>query len=433
MWQEVQTKVKIFLQSIDLCQNFNNFSFDEFIKTLDMVDKLTDIGHQFCQSSSVDLQECIKQQSSAYFKIYHRTCMSDLKLFLETDVWELCPLKHDFTLSDLHEFHFLEKTEHSKLAIATLTNKTGNEKDSESQEQTQKAAAACLYFKPDSENPFSISFNGSGKKQEDILAQVDEQGRASEVFSDSDDDVAPELCADYIDETTGEVFVRTGVSGNLVALNGKILNGISNRNSYGSSSHRRSFGRQLSTSKVPLITNTTLSVLRYFGKYMQMMCLLKPVAFDVLVYMSQLFDYYLFTVHDMFVFKSTNPKMYSFKLKTLLERIRANLIIQTSTQHLNASNLTSNATPVSSPASNLPPHLMNATGGHQSSHLSSDKEKFAPVVPLDGLMEDSPENLFNLSKRMIACESVVFLSQQFEVKKFSYVQMRLIFLIAAKM
>ena len=32
------------------------------------------------------------------------------------------------------------------------------------------------------------------------------------------------------------------------------------------------------------------------GKYMQMMTVLKPIAFDVVICMSQLFDYYLYAV-----------------------------------------------------------------------------------------------------------------------------------------
>ena len=33
------------------------------------------------------------------------------------------------------------------------------------------------------------------------------------------------------------------------------------------------------------------------GKYMQMMIVLKPIAFDVIIYMTQLFDYYLYSVN----------------------------------------------------------------------------------------------------------------------------------------
>lgn len=36
------------------------------------------------------------------------------------------------------------------------------------------------------------------------------------------------------------------------------------------------------------------------GKYMQMMNILKPIAFDVIHCVSQLFDYYLYAVYTFF-------------------------------------------------------------------------------------------------------------------------------------
>ncbi len=313
--------------------------------------------------------------------------MSDLKLFLETDVWELCPIKHDFKLTDLHDFLFLEKLKMSAASESTSS-------DVADSQDIQKVLGN--YFAEDTEDPFAISVSDKGSKQEDILADLEHE-RTSEVFSDSDDDVAPELRADYIDEISGEVFMRSGSSG-LVSLNGTAANGVPSRTSFASSGHRKSYRRQMSTSKVPLITNTTLSVLRYFGKYMQMMSLLKPVAFDVLICMSQLFDYYLYTVHDMFVFKDTSSKLYSNKLKTLLERIRANLILHSSPTAPNVATATAAVAP-----------------GVPSPNQAPDKDRFAPVVPAVDLLEDTDINLFSLTKRMVACESVVFLSQQFEV------------------
>lgn len=50
----------------------------------------------------------------------------------------------------------------------------------------------------------------------------------------------------------------------------------------------------------PLLTNTTLTVLRHCGKYLQMSRLLRTVAMDVIISLSQLFQYYLFTVHALF-------------------------------------------------------------------------------------------------------------------------------------
>ena len=38
----------------------------------------------------------------------------------------------------------------------------------------------------------------------------------------------------------------------------------------------------------------------FAGKYIQMMRLLKPIAFDVMTCMAQLFDFYLYTVYNFF-------------------------------------------------------------------------------------------------------------------------------------
>lgn len=62
--------------------------------------------------------------------------------------------------------------------------------------------------------------------------------------------------------------------------------------------------------KAPILTNTTLTVLRQCGKYLQMSRLLRPIAFEVIVCMSQLFDYYLYAVHAFFTTDLVrNPNM----------------------------------------------------------------------------------------------------------------------------
>ena len=419
MWQDVQTKVKTFLHSIDLCHNFSSFSFDEFIKILDLVDKLTEVGRQFCESPSIDLQECIKQQSAAYFKIYHRSCMSDLKLFLETDLWELCPIKSHFKLTDLHDFQFLNKLRSATIPSYSQQPSLGSSimkqldsgnvsksSENESAENASKKDPGC-YFESETENPFAVLGNDFAKKKEDILADINEESLVPEEASDSDDDIAPELRADFIDELSGEVYMRT-TSNSSYSMKGDFAHG---RRSTSSFSSKRSYSRQLSTCKIPLITNTTLSILRYFGKYMQMMTLLKPVAFDVLICMSQLFDYYLHTVHQLFVFKEVNPKLYSNKLHSLLDRISANLISHSKTPHGATSAFVLSSAQHQSSHNASPAHV----GSQPAPNAALEKEKFPPATPEDDLLIDSPESLFNFIKRMVACESVIFLAQQFEV------------------
>lgn len=36
------------------------------------------------------------------------------------------------------------------------------------------------------------------------------------------------------------------------------------------------------------------------GRYMEMIEMLKPIAFDVIICMTQLFDYYLYTIYNLF-------------------------------------------------------------------------------------------------------------------------------------
>ena len=64
----------------------------------------------------------------------------------------------------------------------------------------------------------------------------------------------------------------------------------------------RSTRRRRSTEKIPpIVTNTALTVLKLCGKYLHMMQLLSPVAFDVMLCITQLFDYFLYTIHLYFV------------------------------------------------------------------------------------------------------------------------------------
>lgn len=59
-------------------------------------------------------------------------------------------------------------------------------------------------------------------------------------------------------------------------------------------------GERHEMSKAPILTNTTLTVLRHVGKYLQMCRLLRPIAFDIICCMNQLFEYYLYAVHSFF-------------------------------------------------------------------------------------------------------------------------------------
>uniref|UniRef100_A0A0P5AMI3 Coiled-coil domain-containing protein n=1 Tax=Daphnia magna TaxID=35525 RepID=A0A0P5AMI3_9CRUS len=142
-------------------------------------------------------------------------------------------------------------------------------------------------------------------------------------------------------------------------------------------------------SPTPILANTTLSVLRLFGRYIHFMHLLKTIAFDVLICLNQLFDYYLYAVCKLFGAASPQDAT-SPKLRAVLLKIEETLI--------------STATPGSAGS------LEDAVAFSPS---LSDKVS-CPKVCLSS-QTDHPNHFFGLKLRLVAAESVVFLARQLEL------------------
>uniref|UniRef100_A0A2K5VMU4 VPS50 subunit of EARP/GARPII complex n=1 Tax=Macaca fascicularis TaxID=9541 RepID=A0A2K5VMU4_MACFA len=299
IWQDVQLKVKTYLLGTDL----SIFKYDDFIFVLDIISRLMQVGEEFCGSKSEVLQESIRKQSVNYFKNYHRTRLDELRMFLENETWELCPVKSNFSILQLHY-------------------------------------------------------------------ESDEQEKSAYQEYDSDSDVPEELKRDYVDEQTGDVPVKSVSRETLKS--------------------RKKSDYSLNKVNAPILTNTTLNVIRLVGKYMQMMNILKPIAFDVIHFMSQLFDYYLYAIYTFFgrndSLESTGLGLSSSRLRTTLNRIQESLIdLEVSADP------TATLTAAEERKEKVPsPHL---------SHL---------VVLTSG------DTLYGLAERVVATESLVFLAEQFE-------------------
>uniref|UniRef100_A0A669CJI3 VPS50 EARP/GARPII complex subunit n=1 Tax=Oreochromis niloticus TaxID=8128 RepID=A0A669CJI3_ORENI len=144
----------------------------------------------------------------------------------------------------------------------------------------------------------------------------------------------------------------------------------------------------LNKTNAPILTNTTLNVIRLVGKYMQMMNILKPIAFDVIHCVSQLFDYYLYAVYTFFgrndMYESSGLGLISSRLRTTLNRIQESLIDMTSTH----------------PTANLG---------------TEDRKEKVPSPHLSQLVVlTNSGTLYGLAQRVVATESLVFLAEQFE-------------------
>uniref|UniRef100_A0A8C6XU57 VPS50 subunit of EARP/GARPII complex n=1 Tax=Naja naja TaxID=35670 RepID=A0A8C6XU57_NAJNA len=357
IWQDVQLKVKTYLLGTDM----SNFKYDDFIFVLDIISRLVQVGEEFCGSKSEVLQDSIRKQSVNYFKNYHRTRLEELRMFLENETWELCPVKSSFSILQLHEFKFMAQSRSPTV--------------SPSKQPALETEGDLTLFEQycNGGNPFEIQANNKDDETEDVLAsngyESDEQEKSAYQEYDSDSDVPEELKRDYVDEQTGDAPVKSVSRETL-----------------------RSRKRSDYCLKVnaPILTNTTLNVIRLVGKYMQMMNILKPIAFDVIHFMSQLFDYYMYAIYTFFgrnnTFESTGLGLSSSRLRTTLNRIQESLIdLDVS------SDVTGTLTAVEERKEKVPmPHL---------SHL---------------VVLTSSNSLYGLAERVVATESLVFLAEQFE-------------------
>uniref|UniRef100_A0A9L0TFI7 VPS50 subunit of EARP/GARPII complex n=1 Tax=Equus caballus TaxID=9796 RepID=A0A9L0TFI7_HORSE len=328
IWQDVQLKVKTYLLGTDL----SIFKYDDFIFVLDIISRLMQVGEEFCGSKSEVLQESIRKQSVNYFKNYHRTRLDELRMFLENETWELCPVKSNFSILQLHEFKFMEQSRSPSV--------------SPSKQPASTSSKTVTLFEQycSGGNPFEIQANHKDEETEDVLAsngyESDEQEKSAYQEYDSDSDVPEELKRDYVDEQTGDAPVK-----------------------------RWSFLAR---------------------KYMQMMNILKPIAFDVIHFMSQLFDYYLYAIYTFFgrndSLESTGLGLSSSRLRTTLNRIQESLI-----------DLEVSADPTSTLAA------------------AEERKEKVPSPHLSHLVVlTSGDTLYGLAERVVATESLVFLAEQFE-------------------
>lgn len=85
----------------------------------------------------------------------------------------------------------------------------------------------------------------------------------------------------------------------------------------------------LTTRAGPVLTNSSLNVLRLFGRYIQMMRFLEPIAYEILKRIYNLLDYYTTVVYKKFGPEDKKPEdenTTSPKLRNVIKSIRESLM-----------------------------------------------------------------------------------------------------------
>ena len=104
IWKECERIFNSFLHVV----KFDNFSFENVFHIIKIINTFIDLGRSFADSPSSSLVESLRILSLEYFEKFHRLRMDDLKVFLENESWELCPLPFNFALDQFNEFSFLQ-------------------------------------------------------------------------------------------------------------------------------------------------------------------------------------------------------------------------------------------------------------------------------------------------------------------------------------
>ncbi|CAF4550005.1 unnamed protein product [Rotaria sp. Silwood1] len=348
LWNEIQQKMKTFL----LENNMTHFKFEAFIQVLKVINRLMEIGEQFCQSDSSILQEAMRRQSVVYFRSYHNGRLDELKMFLENETWQRCPVKSTFHITQLHEFRFLRETQSFSSDLATST----------SFNQKFDLDLFDRYLYTEREHPFDLD-----QTQTTISSSPSQ-------YSDTNS-----LDVDDGNIINGNSYNERRIRSNSNSSTDSDIENDNNQRKRSSTHLNHSRYHDDKTGST-IITNTTLNVTRLFGRYMEMIEMLKPIAFDVIICMTQLFDYYLYTVYTLFACDMNEIPVdaLSTRLRFTIKRISDNLIANSDSEAAHHEKIA-------------------------AAHLS-------PLVDIN-----SPTSvLYGLPQRIVAAESLVFLAEQFD-------------------
>lgn len=119
-----------------------------------------------------------------------------------------------------------------------------------------------------------------------------------------------------------------------------------------------------------MITNTSLNIMRLYGKYIKMLSIFRIISTDVIAYLMQLFYFYFYYIYMHFGKDTDNKNQNS--IDVIIKNIRQELFVQ------------------------------------------SKYNMAEPVNSSIKSMRNRQDYLFCISERIVAAESLVFLGQQLE-------------------
>lgn len=311
IWSDIQAKMTIFISSTKL----SKLKYEHFIQILSIVQRMKKVGSEFCDDNSQKMLDAMKNQCIEFFKRYHVTCLDEINLFIEHEVW--IQVQCFNSILQLQEYKATkraikryvnenddtskkgENESHLTTSMAVLsvnnspTKRTLDDSSVNSQDESS-IYGSCGYFVRFSEksSPFEIPFDQK-MLEEDFLAGIADETSCyySEDSSDNDNE-------------------------NNTQIHTNNKNNNNDDNSY---------------ERSPLsmtVNNTSLNILRIIGRYLQMCRLLYAIAPHIIYSMTELIDFYLYALYEIFAKDSAVPgeALHSPELTNHLKRISETVI-----------------------------------------------------------------------------------------------------------
>lgn len=291
IWNDMQTKICIYLSSTIM----EHIKYEQFIQILSIGQRLKKVGLEFCNESSDKLLEVVREQSLIFFQRYHGICLDEICLFLDNEAW--IPVASFQNLNELQEFRFAknllrrqqqqqQQPRHQDETINSLNDTPAINKLQLNQNQSADDAMSVhshegssiygvsgyFYRFSEKSTPFDGGFDES-MLEEDVLAGVADH-ESSCYFSEESE----EERYGTIDTTTKQ----NDQCNNLLSTTTTIITTANTQQ------------------KPYIVCNSTLTILRYIGKYLQISRLLNAITPNITASIIELIEFYLGAVHEIF-------------------------------------------------------------------------------------------------------------------------------------
>jgi len=200
--------------------------------------KICQLGKEFSESDSYQLEKALKAKSRLYFIHYHKDILENIRTMMENENWQQLE-SINFTLSDIPEFR------------ATKSNSALDNLETVYEEYSKKVRSFLKSNDRDS-NPFKAAFEkGSFLLNLNTDEEEDKVGSDSDTSSSSSEDEDDDYPAN------------------------------------------KKKPKKKKKKDVEVYTNVSLTMLRRMGVYVQAMEVLQPICLDVFFAFTTLYKFYV--------------------------------------------------------------------------------------------------------------------------------------------